>query len=227
MVVLGTGTEVGKTFVGARLLEALAGRGASVAARKPAQSFDPSEPPSGRDGAILAAASSAAPEEVCPPGRSYPIALAPPMAARVLGQAPLKLAELVEDLQWPDPPVDVGLVETAGGARSPQADDGDAVEMARLLDPDAVVVVADAGLGTIHASRCVLDALGRVGLAGRAVVVLNRFEFSVDLHQLNRSWLTERDHYQVVVIPGEEAVLAAFTLGTGRGRGSGPPTRPA
>ena len=40
VLVCGTGTEVGKTWVGGRLLDELRARGASVAARKPAQSFD-------------------------------------------------------------------------------------------------------------------------------------------------------------------------------------------
>ena len=56
-------------------------------------------------------------------------------------------------------------METAGGVRSPQADDGDAVDLVRLLAPDLVVLVADAGLGTINAVRLCVDALAGSGLA--------------------------------------------------------------
>ena len=41
MVVAGTGTEVGKTWAAVRLITELRSDGRSVAARKPAQSFDP------------------------------------------------------------------------------------------------------------------------------------------------------------------------------------------
>ena len=39
VVIAGTGTEVGKTWVGCRVLELARKRGWKVAARKPAQSF--------------------------------------------------------------------------------------------------------------------------------------------------------------------------------------------
>ena len=39
----GTATDIGKTWVGAATLRSLRDRGHSVAARKPAQSFDPAD----------------------------------------------------------------------------------------------------------------------------------------------------------------------------------------
>ena len=69
VVVAGTGTDVGKTWVGARLLEAWRAAGISVAARKPAQSFTPG---SGlTDAEVLGGASGEDPATVCPPARSY------------------------------------------------------------------------------------------------------------------------------------------------------------
>ncbi len=62
--------------------------------------------------------------------------------------------------------VDVGLVETAGGMRSPLAADGDCLAFCAALAPDVIVLVADAGLGTINAVRLTLDALGPLGSAG-------------------------------------------------------------
>ena len=54
-------------------------------------------------------------------------------------------------------------METAGGVRSPLAgDDGDAVALAGSLMPDVVVLVADAGLGTINAVRLTVAALDPV-----------------------------------------------------------------
>ncbi len=90
--------------------------------------------------------------------------------------------------------------------RSPLADDGDTADLVRLLEPDAVVLVADAGLGTINAVRSSAAAL----VGEPLVVVLNRFAASNELHEANRQWLVERDGFSVVVVPGDEAALAEF-----------------
>ena len=86
VVVVGTGTDIGKTWVSARLLTALRQAGVTVAARKPAQSFDAGEDPAGLDSALLGAATGEPSETVCLPHRWYPVAMAPPMAADVLGR---------------------------------------------------------------------------------------------------------------------------------------------
>lgn len=203
VVVVGTGTEVGKTFVAARLLATWRAGGLRVAARKPAQSFSP-EDGAPTDAEVLGRASAEAPEVVCLPERWYPVALAPPMAARRLGRPEPSLGELVAELRWPVPAVDVGLVETAGGLRSPQAAGGDALDLAAVLAPDLVVVVADAGLGTIHAVRLVAGALGDENL--EHVVVLNRFDGADPLHRDNLDWLRQRDG--LAVLAGDEAGMA-------------------
>jgi dethiobiotin synthetase len=207
VLVAGTGTDVGKTWVSARLLTVLRAAGATVAARKPAQSFDPADDPAGFDSAVLGAASGETSETVCHPSRWYEIAMAPPMAADALGRGRLTVAELVEELGWPLPPVDVGLVETAGGVRSPQGHDGDVVTLAGMLAPDIVLLVADAGLGTLNSVRLSVDALPD---AAPAVVVLNRYDEGNDLHVRNRRWLTQEDGLAVVTMPGGEETLASL-----------------
>ena len=200
VVVAGTGTEVGKTWVSAAVLRALAADGLRVAARKPAQSFGPDEGPTDAD--VLAGATGEAPLDVCPPARWYEVPMAPPMAAAALDRRPPSVADLVGAIAWPEP-TDVGLVETAGGVRSPQADDGDVPELVDALDPDLVVLVADAGLGTINGIRLSLAALG----GARPVHVhLNRFAPDLDLHRRNRAWLAERDGLELSV---DLAALAA------------------
>jgi dethiobiotin synthetase len=222
VLVVGTGTEVGKTWVSARVLEALRESGVTVAARKPAQSFEPEDDPTGLDAAILGQATGEPPETVCPLERWYEVAMAPPMAAEVLGRAPFTTADLVEELRWPHGAavavaeavagavaVAVGLVESAGGVRSPQAADGDAVDLCHLLAPDLVLLVADAGLGTINSVRLSVGVLR----AADVVVVLNRFDPGDPLHVRNRRWLAERDGLRVVVMPGGAAELAALAQG--------------
>jgi len=138
---------------------------------------------------------------VCPAHRWYPVALAPPMAAEVLGRPEFTLAELVDEITWP-PGVALGLVETAGGVRSPlTSDDGDAVSLVAALMADVVVLIADAGLGTLNGVRLsvaalqpLLDTRGELEL----IVVLNRYDSADDLHRRNRSWLADRDGLTVV-----------------------------
>ncbi|MFP5255226.1 MAG: ATP-dependent dethiobiotin synthetase BioD [Acidimicrobiia bacterium] len=205
VVVLGTGTEVGKTWVSCRILDRLRVIGSSVAAWKPAQSFDPEAVVAGArsDAELLAAACGSEPDLVCPPHRSYPIPLAPPMASERLGAGEVRLAELLAEQPW-RPGTDVGLVEGAGGSRSPIAHDADGNDLARALAPDLVVLVADAGLGTLHAVRSALEGLDDLP----TVVLLNRYDGSDALHQDNRRWLAERFSARVVTAAGVAAYLS-------------------
>ena len=163
----------------------------TVAARKPAQSFEPADDPALRDAHVLGAASGEPPGVVCPPHRWYEVPMAPPMAAEALGRPPFAVADLVHELRWPHDHVEVGLVETAGGVRSPLAADGDCLLLCGVLEPDLVVLVADAGLGTINAVRLTVEALGDV--RAPVVIVLNRFDAADVLHERNREWLRRRD----------------------------------
>jgi dethiobiotin synthetase len=184
VLVVGTGTEVGKTWVTARLIEQLRQDRRRVAVRKPAQSFEPGDR---TDAEVLAAASGERPDEVCPPHRWYALAMAPPMAAEALGGAAFTISDLLGELTWPEG-IEVGFVEGAGGVRSPLSADGDAVALAEALNPDVILLVADAGLGVVNLVRLC------TGVVDHPVVLihLNRFDPSDELHRRNRDWL-ERD----------------------------------
>jgi dethiobiotin synthetase len=134
------------------------------------------------------------------------MAMAPPMAADALARPTFTVDDLVEELRWPEVPVDVGFVETAGGLRSPIADDGDCLTLVVAVMPEIVLLVADAGLGTINSVRLTMDALMR--LPAKLAVVLNRFNEGLELHQRNRSWFRDRDDMQVFRVPGDEIELA-------------------
>lgn len=183
-----TGTAVGKTWTAMRLAERWRAHGRAVVARKPAQSFDPADP-SPTDAELLGSATGEAPETVCPSHRWYETPMAPCMAADALGRPAFTTAELVTEL-GPGPPVGVRLVEGAGGPRSPLAADGDNVDLARALGARAVVLVADAGLGTVNAVRLATDAFHGF----EVLTLLNRFDPSTDLHRRNRAWLTGAGH---------------------------------
>ncbi|HEX4491471.1 MAG TPA: dethiobiotin synthase [Acidimicrobiia bacterium] len=206
VVVTGTGTEVGKTWFTAATIDALRADGRSVVARKPVQSFDPADAhPTDAD--VLARATGELPETVCPRPRWLPKAVAPPMAADALGLPSFTIAELAVEVRAGTGADDAILfVEGAGGARSPIAEDGDTVALAHALAADVVVIVADAGLGTINAVRLTVAALGN----WTPIVALNRFDARDELHIANRDWLRARDGYEVVTDPAQLA--AALTL---------------
>jgi dethiobiotin synthetase len=188
-VVAGTGTEVGKTWVATRLAAALRECGWRIVARKPVQSFDPREP-GPTDAEQLAGATGETPEQVCPRTRWYETPMAPPMAAAALGRPTFVLADLLRELDasWLRPAADLGLIELAGGPRSPLADDGDGVQLTRALEPAFLVLVADAGLGTINAVRLSAEAFAPTPI----LLHLNRYDAASELHRRNRSWLEER-----------------------------------
>jgi dethiobiotin synthetase len=195
LIVAGTATDVGKTWIASRLLGSLSATSVSVAARKPVQSFAPDDHHTDAD--VLGAASGEEPTVVCPAHRWYERPLAPPMAADALGRPTPRMNDLVDELRWPSG-TGLGLVETAGGVRSPLAIDGDTVALAAVLWPDVVVLVAHAGLGTIHDVRLSAGALR----PWPVVVVLNRFDPHDDLHRRNLAWLTEVDGLDVVTDAG-------------------------
>jgi dethiobiotin synthetase len=204
--VTGTGTEIGKTWWSVALIRELRARGVVAAARKPAQSFRPGD--GATDAELLAEASGIDPTLVCPPPRWYELPLAPPMAAAALGRPGFTISDLVAEtssaadrLTESNLPVRIRrvlLVEGAGGPRSPLADDGDNVDFARALGVDLVLLVADAGLGTINAVRLAAAPFREIGVP--LVVALNRFGGD-PLHAVNEAWLRDRYGFDTVTDP--------------------------
>lgn len=209
--VTGTGTDVGKTWWSVALIHELRARGVLAVARKPAQSFPPGDGPTDAD--LLADAAGVDPTSVCPPSRWYELPLAPPMAAAALGRPGFTISDLVSETSvaldsqteatMPPGIRRLVLVEGAGGPRSPVADDGDNVDLSRALAPDIVLLVADAGLGTINAVRLAAAPFREIGIP--LVVALNRFRAD-PLHQANETWLRDRYGFDTVTQP---IVLAA------------------
>lgn len=72
------------------------------------------------------------------------------------------------------------------------------MDLTALVAPELVLVVADAGLGTINSVRLIVDALAsRPGADAPTVVHLNRFDAGVEVHRRNRDWLVDRCGYRV------------------------------
>jgi dethiobiotin synthetase len=200
VLVAGTHTEVGKTWATAAVAAGLRRAGVAVAARKPVQSYEPGAGPT--DAEVLGAATGEDAAAVCPAERSLPVPMAPPMAVDALGLEPFTVAELAEAIRWPDG-VQVGFVESVGGVRSPIASDGDTVELAGVVEPDLVVLVADASLGAVNA---VLTSAPWVS-AWPTAVLLNRFDAGDDLHRRNLAWLVDRHGLDVHTDPASLEAL--------------------
>ena len=193
LLLTGTGTGVGKTWVGARLATVL-----RATAWKPVQAFASDDRPT--DAEILAVATGQPPHRVCPPHRNFPVALAPPEAADELGLPPFTIADLMAEMPACD---GVLLVEGAGGPRSPLASDGDTVAFAEALRPDVVVLVAPAGLGAINDVRLSAGALA----AWPVIVFLNYFDPD-DIACVRNAAFLRRDGLEVATdLPALERLL--------------------
>ncbi len=209
--ILGTATEVGKTWMTSHLITELRGRGITVAARKPAQSFSTDELGT-TDAEVLGTASAESPTDVCPSHRWYPYPMAPPMAAALLDLPMPTMAELTAETIIPE--ARFVFVETAGGLKSPIAIDGDCLQYARRLGPTLHVLCADAGLGTINSIR-----LAQYCMEGDTMLVfLNRYDEENIVHRCNRDWLCEVNRFDVSITIKQLAdKLLRTTFGVGPG----------
>ncbi len=181
VVITGTDTGIGKTFVGCALARALVARGTKTLAVKPVESGCAELASTEEDGFLLAAAT----------GQRQPLAalvrlalsLAPPVAAALEGLE-LSLEDWVgritalesaafEDAA-PESPAPgllrITLVEGAGGLLSPLTATADTRDLIRALGAEALLVTANR-LGTLNHTRLTFEALESHGVAVRAVVL--------------------------------------------------------
>lgn len=156
VVMLGTGTDVGKTYVTASLARSLRAH-ARVLALKPIESGVEAGG-LGDAGAIAEAAGHAA--RLSPWRLRRPVS--PHLAAREQGVS-LQLAEVASWVQAEEREArpDLLLVETAGGAFSPLGRGQTNVDLALALEPALWVLVAPDSLGVLHDVTATLRALPR------------------------------------------------------------------
>lgn len=140
----GTDTDVGKTWVGTRLLQHLQQRGLTIAPRKPVESGWPAQEAAlaNTDAYQLAAACDQVAQlaTICPNRCSAP--LSPPRAAQLEGKT-LSIAGLAQQCRAGLQANDFLYVEGAGGFYSPLAQDGLNADLARALDLPVVLVSED------------------------------------------------------------------------------------
>ncbi|MFE4328788.1 dethiobiotin synthase [Streptomyces sp. NPDC056831] len=165
LVVTGTGTEIGKTVVTAAV--AAACRDRSVAVLKPAQTgLAPGEPGDAAEVVRLAGGHVTAVELA-----RFPEPLAPATAARRAGAPPVRPHEIAEAAEKLASEHDLVLVEGAGGLLVRFDDDGATLADAARLLGAPVLVVVEAGLGTLNTTALTSEALRARGLDCLGVVV--------------------------------------------------------
>jgi dethiobiotin synthetase len=166
LVVTGTGTDVGKTVVTAAIAALAADRHRRVAVLKPAQTGV-------RDGepGDLAEVRRLAGDVTTRELRRYPDPLSPEAAARRVGSPALHPAEIAAAAAELDAEHDLVLIEGAGGLLVRfDANGGTLADVAwSLVAP--VLVVADAGLGTLNATALTAEVLRQRGVDTIGVVV--------------------------------------------------------
>ncbi|MFE1198366.1 dethiobiotin synthase [Streptomyces olivaceoviridis] len=166
LVITGTGTEIGKTVTTAAVAAAALAAGRSVAVLKAAQTgVGPDERGDADEVARLAGPVTAG--ELA----RFPEPLAPGTAARRAGMAPVHPHEVAERAAKLATEHDLVLVEGAGGLLVRfDAAGGTLADAAKLLGAP-VLVVAQAGLGTLNVTELTARELRRQGLEPAGVVI--------------------------------------------------------
>jgi len=167
LLITGTDTGVGKTWVGRALSHALVAAGRKVVAVKPVETGCDSAGSHLEDGALLAAATGQAEPRSALFRFTAPVA--PALAAEREGQA-IDLDALVLQIEGVSQGAEVLLVEGAGGLLAPITWEWTVVDLARSLGAAALVVAADR-LGTINHTQLTLSALELAGIDLAGVVL--------------------------------------------------------
>ncbi|HET6288713.1 MAG TPA: dethiobiotin synthase [Amycolatopsis sp.] len=166
LVMTGTGTGVGKTISTAAIAALAAGQGRRVAVLKPAQTgVGPDEPGDLAD--VLRLAGPVTTREL----RRYPDPLSPEAAARLSGLPTLTPSEIAAAASALDGEHDLTLIEGAGGLLVRfDADGATLADVAWSLGA-LVIIVAEAGLGTLNATALTAEVATDRGLTVAGVII--------------------------------------------------------
>ncbi len=183
LLVTGTDTGIGKTWVSALIVEELRKKGTAAVGLKPVLS-------GARDDAqrLWEANGGSLDLDVVNP-RWYRTPVAPLVASRIEGN-PLELASMVEQIHQVRDAHDFTLVEGVGGWEVPMGEDFGFPEFAKALGFPVLVVAAN-WLGTLNHTLLTVKAIQAAGLECVGVV-LNHLEAERDVAATtNRMMLDE------------------------------------
>ncbi len=172
LFVVGTDTDVGKTYLTARIARQLLEAGVSVGAYKPVCSgceVGEDGSPRWADVEVLAEAlgHTFPRERICP--QTFRAALAPPVAARLEGRrVDQELA--IEGVNWWRDHVDCLLIEGVGGLLCPLTESWTVCNLAERWG-FPLLIVARLGLGTINHTLLTVEVAKRRGLEIAGIVL--------------------------------------------------------
>ncbi len=167
LFVIGTDTEVGKTFVACQLARLLVDAGMRVGVYKPVASG--SDAMSASDAELLrsAARQDCELERVCPQQFLAPVA--PPIAAAMEGRT-VDESLLLTGANWWLGRCELLIVEGAGGALSPISDRLTVLDLAEQFGYPLLLVVANR-LGAVNHTLLTLEVAQRRGLRVEAIIL--------------------------------------------------------
>src|SRR6185312_5231327 len=167
LVMTGTGTGVGKTIATAAIAALAAAGGQRVAVLKPAQTgVGPDEPGDLQDVVRLAG-----PDVTTRELRRYPDPLSPEAAARRSGLPALDPGEIAQAASDLDTAHDLTLIEGAGGLLVRFDSTGASLADVAWSLGSLVIIVAEAGLGTLNATALTAEVALKRGLTVAGVII--------------------------------------------------------
>ncbi|MBI2819849.1 MAG: dethiobiotin synthase [Acidobacteria bacterium] len=214
ILITGTDTGVGKTFVACGLTAALRRRGMRIVPFKPAESGCELDPKTGQllpsDAMLLrqAAGTEAPLEAICPYRFRLPVA--PWVAAQEQDRTDEEEGKGIDPsfLAWQFQELasthDLVIAETAGGILVPLGERFHFGDLARLLDLP-VLVVAASKLGVINHTLLTLEYLRSSGLKSLGVVLNHPLEDPSPAVQTNAATLRKLANTRVFVLPRSPA----------------------
>lgn len=164
---IGTDTEVGKTFVACRLAKLLVNSGMRVGVYKPVASGGNEASPSDAELLRTAANQDCDLERVCPQQFAAPVA--PPIAAAMEGRE-VDESLLLTGANWWLGRCELLIVEGAGGALSPLSSRTTVLDLAVQFGYPMLLVVANR-LGAVNHTLLTLEAVKKRGLRVEAIVL--------------------------------------------------------
>jgi dethiobiotin synthetase len=212
LFVTGAGTDIGKTFVACRLIEALAGTMRLRCIKPVVTGFDPATPAAGDTGQLLRAqglAVDATGIEATSPWR-FRAALAPGMAAAREGRV-VPFDALVA-FSRPRDDVDLTLVEGIGGVMAPLDASHTVIDWIAALEARVLLVVGSY-LGSLSHTLTALDVLVVRKLDPLAVVVSQSLQEPAPLAETAASLERHCDGLPIMVLPRNDEARAVSVAG--------------
>lgn len=189
VLVIGTDTDVGKTYQACRLAQLLVAAGGRIGVYKPVASGVGTSRISDAQLLQAAAQTDISVDRICPQAFSAP--LAPPVAARLEGREVDEAALLAGAVWWREY-CDFLIVEGAGGALSPISPTMTVLDLANELRLPVVLIAANR-LGVVNHALLTLEALDSRSLT-IAGIVLNELPPSGD----DSDKLVQETNYQLL-----------------------------